>query len=310
MDLLDLNVDNYTLDDLLQLFNIDHYELSEADMKAAKRKVLLAHPDKSQLAPDYFLFFSAAYKMLYSIYSFQGGNVSNKDITFTTEYNTVLGKSEAHQALDEERIKNDFIHKHKSAREFNRDFNDLFEKHKLNDSARDEGYGEFMQSDEGISSKTCSTMKEMESCIDERKNALRALVKVQQVEEMYSTNGCGGTLLGENGSGAVGGYSSGVFSHTLPYEDLRKAHTETVVPVSHADYLKRTQYKSVDELRRDPLYKETTPVSLGQAKTQLLERQKVQTQSDVQRAFALAKQEEAARKANADWMATFKSLCL
>ena len=64
---LDLNIDNYSLDDILQLFRLSS-DFNEADMKNAKKLVLKMHPDKSRLDAKYFLFFSKAYKVLYSIY--------------------------------------------------------------------------------------------------------------------------------------------------------------------------------------------------------------------------------------------------
>ena len=57
MDNLDLNIDNYNLDDLLSLFNISN-QFTETDMKEAK-KVLKMHPDKSHLDKKFFFFFKS-----------------------------------------------------------------------------------------------------------------------------------------------------------------------------------------------------------------------------------------------------------
>ena len=56
-DSLDLNLDNYELADLLELFKLD-YDFGHDDLKQAKRMVLQTHPDKSKLPKEYFLFFS------------------------------------------------------------------------------------------------------------------------------------------------------------------------------------------------------------------------------------------------------------
>ena len=83
MSELDLNIDNYTLNDLYNLFNIPlGNSLDEQLLKNAKQIVLKIHPDKSQLEPKYFIFFSGAYKRLYSIYEFQ-----NKKQFFNNCYN-------------------------------------------------------------------------------------------------------------------------------------------------------------------------------------------------------------------------------
>jgi len=67
---IDLNIENYNLDELLNLFNIN-YNFTEEDLKNAKKKVLRTHPDKSKLPKDYFLFYSKAYKYLYKIFDFR-----------------------------------------------------------------------------------------------------------------------------------------------------------------------------------------------------------------------------------------------
>ena len=68
---LDLELDNYSLEDLYHLFNIPNSTLSEESLKSAKQIVLKMHPDKSRLDSKYFLFFSKAYKRLFGIYEFQ-----------------------------------------------------------------------------------------------------------------------------------------------------------------------------------------------------------------------------------------------
>jgi hypothetical protein len=60
---LDMNIDNYELQDLLDLFHLD-YNFNEEDLKKTKKTVLMTHPDKSNLSKEYFLFFSAAYMNL------------------------------------------------------------------------------------------------------------------------------------------------------------------------------------------------------------------------------------------------------
>ena len=46
MDNFDFNIDNYDLEDLLNLFHLN-YEFNEDDMKKAKTRALKTHPDKS-----------------------------------------------------------------------------------------------------------------------------------------------------------------------------------------------------------------------------------------------------------------------
>jgi hypothetical protein len=53
-----LNIESYTLRELCDLFDLDTCDITQDDLKRAKKKVLMMHPDKSNLGSDYFLFFS------------------------------------------------------------------------------------------------------------------------------------------------------------------------------------------------------------------------------------------------------------
>jgi hypothetical protein len=69
MDKLDLNIEHYELEDILNLFKVP-LDLDANHLKEAKKMVLKTHPDKSGLPPTYFLFFSRAYKVIYEINHF------------------------------------------------------------------------------------------------------------------------------------------------------------------------------------------------------------------------------------------------
>ena len=56
MDDLDLNINNYSLEELLNLFHLD-YNFGENELKMAKKMALKTHPDKSGLSMKYFIFF-------------------------------------------------------------------------------------------------------------------------------------------------------------------------------------------------------------------------------------------------------------
>ena len=53
MDDFDLDIDNYDLEDILNLFHLD-YAISKDSMKKAKGMALKTHPDKSGLSKDFF----------------------------------------------------------------------------------------------------------------------------------------------------------------------------------------------------------------------------------------------------------------
>ena len=85
MEFLDLDINNYNLRDILKLFKIPE-DFDENDLKIAKQIVLKMHPDKSRLDSKYFLFYSQAYKVLYSIHIFKNNSVKKFLIFFIFEY--------------------------------------------------------------------------------------------------------------------------------------------------------------------------------------------------------------------------------
>jgi hypothetical protein len=73
-----LNIQSYSLDELLAIFDLDYYMTIE-DLKRAKKKVLMLHPDKSKLHADYFLFYKKAFDVVCQFYENQ--NKQNADIS-------------------------------------------------------------------------------------------------------------------------------------------------------------------------------------------------------------------------------------
>ena len=73
-----LNIHMYSFDEILGLFDLS-YDISPEDIKRAKKKVLMLHPDKSKLAPDYFLFYKKALDIVFNYY--QNNNKQNQSVT-------------------------------------------------------------------------------------------------------------------------------------------------------------------------------------------------------------------------------------
>ena len=77
MDDVDLDINNYDLEDLLQLFNLP-LDFNKQQLKNAKSIVLKLHPDKSGLNSKYFIFYSNAYKNVCKIWEFK--SKTEKDV--------------------------------------------------------------------------------------------------------------------------------------------------------------------------------------------------------------------------------------
>ena len=288
MEGIDLNIENYDLTDLLSLFKLD-LNFSSDELKKAKKSVMQSHPDKSGLDKKYFLFFSSAYKIIYSIHEFRRRGGSNKQ---STEYS--VDKDEAKEALLKEMQKQP---------NFNKMFNELFEKYKIKDDENENGYGDWLKSEENIDTRT-TTMQQMNSTFEQKKKEIKELIPYQDIVEADVASG-----FSDLAHDKPAYYSSSLFS-TLQYEDLKKAHVESVIPVSQEDYLIRPKFKSVLEMQEHPDYKNVQPLSLSQSNDYLKQQQSLHTKNDVHRAYKLAKQDEVVRKANEGWMSSFKQLTI
>ena len=129
------------------------------------------------------------------------------------------------------------------AKDFNKWFNKMFEKVKVNDDDVDSGYGKWFKSDEDVNEETVTNKRDMEAVFNKKKAASRELVLHKGVNELVHGGGYDLTRSRPEE------YSSDIFSK-LQYDDLRKAHTETVVPVTHEDYLRRKSIITWKVLKR------------------------------------------------------------
>ena len=291
MDNFDFNIDNYDLEDLLNLFHLN-YEFNEEDMKKAKTRALKTHPDKSGLKKEVFLFFMKAYKMLESIYEFKmkrakcAKNTSYENEKMESDKKTLLLKK-----LDGMK-----------ASEFNKWFNSMFEKVKVNDDDIDGGYGKWFKSNEDVNEERVSNKRDMDAVFNRKKAASRELILHKGVNEM-SYNGGGYDLTRSKPDE----YSSDIFSK-LQYDDLRKAHTETVVPVTQEDYLRRKKYNSVESLKKERAENNPSMLSLQQSKQLLKGRKSKEQVNNTQRAFKILKREEEINRANKEWWKELRTL--
>jgi len=300
---LDLDIRNYELRDILNLFKLPSV-FTEAHMREAKLMVMRTHPDKSGLDKEYFLFFSKAYKILHEVYQVRAGLSRQKA---DTKYDDVKEDIDARRNANSDKLKR------MNADEFNRWFNQTFEQNKLHDEEQDSGYGDWLKShdeshaedlDEG--SSWAQRMEQLER----RKTNLReqALVVRSEVRSFDSFNSAGYGLSREcpeehsSGLNLFGGSGS-----SLAYEDLKKAHTETVIPVTHEDYEAVRKYKNMNELQMSRDIDRRT-FNYSDAESNLARSQQLQTEDDMRRAFKLAQQDEVVRDLNKKWAAQFNAI--
>jgi hypothetical protein len=284
---LDLDLDHYSLEDIYHLFNIPGGYLSEETLKSAKQIVLKMHPDKSQLDSKYFLFFSKAYKRLYSIYEFQNKS-SNK------KYN-----NEDYFDESNKNILNNMFEKNKSIKDpknFNSWFNQAFEKSRL-ENPLEEGYGDWLKSDDGfISVNENVTKGNMNDVFEQKKKQIQAMTVYTGVTDMFSST-FGGSLL-DGGSN---------FS-TDEYTDLRQAYTETLIPVTQEDYDKIHKFNNVSEYKAHREKIDVTPLTKEEAERKLLQQQQQHEHHSAALAFKYAKESEKAKEKQNNFWSELKQI--
>ena len=290
-DEFDLDIENYELEDILNLFKLQ-YNFIEADLKKAYRIALKLHPDKSKLSGDYFRFYMKAYKIVEKVFYFRKQRKKSK-------YDTIYNAKETDMNDDKAALLHSL--NGKSIQEFNQWFNKMFEKVKVKDEEDDSGYNSWIKNNKVDDDDKKVSLSDFGRVFEAKKTECKALVKHQGVREMGENDGY--NLVREK----VNNYSSGLFSK-LPYEDFKKAHTETVIPVTHQDFLNKEKFSSLETYKKHRDSQDVVPPSLQQSQQYLAEREKNEGQIHSRRAFKILKRDEELEKSNEKWWSNLQRL--
>jgi len=256
-----LNIHNYSLEEILNLFDLT-YEFDTEQLKRAKKKVLMIHPDKSKLDPKYFIFYKKAYETVFSFYeqrmrenkaveNVEYDNECDKEDTTKTQINKMMNQV--------------------AQKEFHHQFNDLFEKNMM--KKVDESRNNWFKNEDVLYSAT-ATKGNIGQGIQQVKQKQNSLINYNGFQTIQSNNG-GGNLYDDEQSGYI---CSDPFSK-LKFDDLRKVHKdETVFAVSEHD--KYTSYKNMDEYNQMRSSQTLTPMSEQEARNKLR-----QTNSDYEKSM-------------------------
>ena len=308
---LDLNLDNYSLEDLLSLFKIDNIN-SQDEMSRAKSIALKMHPDKSGLDKEYFLFFSKAYKMLYNLHIIQ-------DKTRERGKNSDYANYKDSMDSDNREILDKLLKDKQSARDFNQWFNREFESMRIKDDFTDTGYGDWFKAEgdykadnnanydyankpgDTLLSNRPKNIESMHRSIEERKRELYQVVKHEDIQDYNRVT----TGFSDIGDVAPDNYSSGLFSGGLAFQDLKQAHTETVIPVDERDADKRQI--TFDTLKHERGIK-IDPLDQSAANARLQQQERLQREQGVQRMYKMMRQQEQVEENNKEWWKKYKLL--
>jgi hypothetical protein len=205
---MDLNLDHYSLNDILKLFNLpENFTLEQ--LKHARKKVVSVHPDKSGLDKSYFLFFYNAYTLLETIHKFNQRTIQN--MSKPVSFEDILAGMED----SDKKIIADRFTKNPS---FNKEFNALFETLYIRD---DEGHGDWLKSD-----------ADLDRSYAERKQTSRSIVvagvapantpAVNDIKSMYTTH-------------CVIGVSEEDYRSGPNLEDFKKSRSTSISPLTREE---------------------------------------------------------------------------
>lgn len=277
-----LDINMYSLQELLGLFDLD-YDISIEDLKRAKKKVLMTHPDKSKLDAKYFLFYKKAFDMIVQFY-----NNQNKHQQTTDNINNASYDPQQHNQLNDSSTKKvSSVLNNMKVNEFQSKFNKLFDDNMKNkpDPKKNEwftnGKNEY-EINETVNSKN------MGDVFNRIKDNQNAMVKYKGVETLCVNGNSGNSFYDDEDNNEY--VSTDPFSK-LKFDDLRKVHKDqTVLTVSERDINKVQQYSSVDHFMRERGKQSVTPLEKQQAEHLLAEQDKTYRQRMMQKEYDAKKQ--------------------
>jgi len=236
-----LDIHMYSFEELLGLFDLS-YTISLEDMKRAKKKVLMTHPDKSKLESKYFLFYKKAFDIVVKFYENQ--NKQNQEITNQQQVYTA---GQQHNDKQTTRALNKNINS-MDKEKFNNTFNQLFDKNMVNKINTDKNNwftneDILYKNDEKVNSQNMGQM------FDKIKDTQQGLVQYKGVENLFMNSNSGDSIYDDDNND---NYATCDPFSKLKFDDLRKVHKDqTVFNVSERDIHKVQQFSSVDHMMRE-----------------------------------------------------------
>jgi hypothetical protein len=271
-----LQIQSYSFEELLGLFDLKSYDLTPEDMKRAKNRVLMLHPDKSRLPADYFLFYKKAFEVVVQFYENQTRQAQKVPDTEVVYAPTNQG---------EDRIKNQVqgVMKQMEGKGFQDKFNHFFEQNKMA-SRPEPKRNEWFQTEKPTNDVPQNVnAKDMGQVFDKMKQQSTGLTRYQGVQNMSYQSG--GNYYDDDAANDDSYVTSDPFSK-LKFDDLRKVHKDqTVFAVSESDFSKVQQYQSVDHYNRERSRQSLDPMDKTQAQKILEEQERLAKEANMRREY-------------------------
>jgi hypothetical protein len=232
-----LTIESYSLDELLDLFQLDAHNMDVESLKRAKKQVLMMHPDKSKLPPDYFLFYKKAFDIIVRMYD-HVQKVSHP----VSDQNYVAEKSDISNKQFRQNLGKI------PPEEFQKKFHSLFEQY-VKKPVSTEKHDWFSSSTDTTlyDQYTVQNATQMSAAIDQIKERQKNVVLYKGVGLLPTNTARNSLYEGDDENEYV---ECDPFSK-LKFEDLRKVHRDqTVFAVRDSDLSQIHRYNSIDEYQR------------------------------------------------------------
>jgi len=261
-----LNIHMYTLSEILGLFDIT-YEISIEDLKRAKKKVLMTHPDKSGLSSEYFLFYKKAFDIVLGFYDQH--QRENREIPQEAQKYVPMNAGGLNKAAANKVAS---VVSEMEAQEFQSKFNQLFESNMARkvDESRNAW---FRNDDSNVKVDGTVTKQNMNEMFEQVKTvqAKNVLAQYRGVQEL---GGSSGSRLYDDIEEPSDEYVVCDPFSKLKFDDIRKVHmNETVLAVGEQDFAKVKQYGSVDQFMAERGKQSVEPLDKMKAEMMLKERE-------------------------------------
>tara|TARA_B000000557_G_scaffold243833_1_gene225023 strand:- start:612 stop:1430 length:819 start_codon:yes stop_codon:yes gene_type:complete len=264
------------------------------DMKRAKKKVLMLHPDKSRMDAKYFLFYKKAYEMIYQFFTHQ--QKQNQNVT--KEATVYRPNEDIHHETTSKKI-NEQIEKMEN-KNFQNKFNQLFEENMY--QKPDETKNAWFRDEKSSYDLPQNGSNNIDRTFQQIKEKNNGLVRYRGVQNNMQTNN-GTSFYDEDDDESY--VSSDPFGK-LKYDDLRKVHKdETVFSVSENDIHKIKTYRSVDEFNRARGQQDTNPIEQEKAQQMLNLKEQQKRELQMQREYQAKLQSQQYAEKNKSILASF-----
>lgn len=287
---VDLDINNYNLEDILKLFNITDVNFDKNDLNNARKIVLKTHPDKSQLPKEYFIFYTKAFDKLNQIWNFKSASTKIKGTTYDNDY----GYDESNK------LSLNKIPKEK----FNSWFNKEFEKAKsiTENQFEKKGYSDWLKSEEDLPEniQNVHSLADLHTEIEKKKKEMRSVTVFNNITELNSSNFCGSSLIYEEPDN----YDADLFSN-LSFQDLKKAHVQSVLPVTQEDFNTVKQFNNINDAISYRKQEETSYKLLNNYDKKKLHNNK---EEEMHKYYELMKQTEKAEEYNKKFWSKLQSI--